>query len=109
MLGGGRRVDIKTTLYLQPEVSADNKDLPSIKFSVLSPGSDLTLIADSNSLALHSSGSPKQSFPMFFSSRPQSEGKSSSLPCDLRELMVLGPKNTLLTPLVIGLRQEELT
>ena len=57
-------------------------------------------------LALHSSGSPKQSFPMFFSSRPQSDGKSSSLPSDLRELMVLGPKKTLLTPLVIGLQTQ---
>ena len=57
-------------------------------------------------LALHSSGSPKQSFPMFFSSLPQSEGKSSSLPSALSELMVLGPKKTLLTPLVIGLETQ---
>ena len=59
-----------------------------------------------NLLALHSSGSPKQSLPMFFSSRPQSEGKSSSLPSALSELMVLGPKKTLLTPLVIGLETK---
>ena len=43
---------------------------------------------------------------MFFSSLPQSEGKSSSLPSALSELMVLGPKKTLLTPLVIGLETE---
>ena len=43
---------------------------------------------------------------MFFSSLPQSDGKSSSLPSDLSELMVLGPKNTLLTPLVIGLQTK---
>ena len=59
-----------------------------------------------NLLALHSSGSPKQSFPMFFSSLPQSDGKSSSLPSALSELIVLGPKKTLLTPLVKGLETE---
>ena len=67
------------------------------------PGTTARVI---NLLALHSSGSPKQSFPMFFSSLPQSDGKSSSLPSDLSELMVLGPKKTLLTPLVIGLETQ---
>ena len=43
---------------------------------------------------------------MFFSSRPQSDGKSSSLPSALSELIVLGPKKTLLTPLVKGLETE---
>ena len=54
-------------------------------------------------LTLQRSGSPKQSFPLFFSSRPQSAGNSWSLPSDLKELIVLGPKKTCLTPLVKGL------
>ena len=61
------------------------------------------------SRTLQSSGSPKQSFPLFCSSRPQSAGNSASRPSDRSELIVLGPKKTFRTPLVKGLQVDSVT
>ena len=62
-------------------------------------GGMLELQLKKNLLILQSSGSPKQSFPLFWSSLPQSAGKSSSLPEDRSDWIELGPNKKLLTGL----------
>ena len=62
-------------------------------------GGMLELQLKKNLLILQSSGSPKQSFPLFWSSLPQSDGKSSSLPEDRSDWIELGPNKKLLTGL----------
>ena len=60
------------------------------------------LLTNYNLLALHKSGSPKQSFPLPSSSLPQSAGNRGSLPSDLRAPMLLLPPNRPRNPLVTG-------
>ena len=62
-------------------------------------GGMLELQLKKNLLILQSSGSPKQSFPLFCSSLPQSDGNSSSLPEDRSDWIELGPNKKLLTGL----------
>ena len=60
---------------------------------------DVRIATEKNLLILQSSGSPKQSFPLFCSSLPQSDGNSSSLPEDRSDWIELGPNKKLLTGL----------